>query len=112
VRIASLLSKVHLRKQDDADLTNLLNMSRDRFHSMQYSWQAEIAKTLAEGWLGNSRVKAECLNSYHHHYHHPELMDRETALIVLIKAFPQDDEVAKIIADELKDLYSFSSFQD
>jgi hypothetical protein len=89
----------------------MLRLARGRFNtSIQYSWQDEIANTLASGWAGDPRLKKECLNSINHdHFHHPELMDRETAQITLIKAFPQDDDVADVIADELTKKYAFNS---
>jgi hypothetical protein len=109
LRIASIAAKVHLNNQEDRDLTELLDLSRDRWNSSTaYSWRPEIANTLAQGWPQSSRLKAECIESSHRHVANAGLMDRDIALFVLLKAFPQDDEVADIVANLLRE--RFSSF--
>jgi len=110
VKTASLLSKVRLGKQQDVDLTDLLELARDRFHSgLEYAWRPEIANALAQGWPGNPELKRICLNSCDRNSYDSTLIDRETALSVVGKAFPQDDEVATMIADQLRQEHSFSS---
>jgi len=107
VKIASIAATVHLRKQQDADLTELLTLARDRFSSgTAYSWQPEVANTLAQGWPESARLKAECVMSVHHHVVHPTLIDRDIALFVLVKAFPQDDDVANVISNQLTERFS------
>lgn len=109
LRIASIAAKVHLNNQQDTDLTELLTLARDRWNSSTaYSWQPEIANTLAQGWPQSSRLKAECIESAHPHVVNAGLLDRDIALFVLLKAFPQDDEVADVIANLLRE--RFSSF--
>ena len=109
LRIASIAAKVHLNNQQDTDLTELLTLAQDRWNSSTaYSWQPEIANTLAQGWPKSSRLKAECIESAHPHVVNAGLMDRDIALFVLLKAFPQDDEVAGVIANLLRE--RFSSF--
>jgi hypothetical protein len=110
VQIAATLSKVHLGKHVDEDFDQLLGLSRNRINtSLQYAWQGEIANSLARGWAGDSRLKNECLKNIHRHFHNLELMDHETAQFVLIKAFPQDDDVAEVIVNELKGQYAFNT---
>jgi transcriptional regulator with XRE-family HTH domain len=110
VRISSIAATVRLGKQQDADLTELLNLARDRFtSSTAYSWRPEVANTLAEGWPKSARLKEECIRSTHHHAVNPTLIDRDIALFVLVKAFPQDDDVARAISNLLSE--GFSSFR-
>jgi hypothetical protein len=110
VQIAALLSKVHLGKQDDEDFNQLLRLARNRFNTLlQYAWHGEIANTLAFGWGGDLRLKRECLKYIHHYSNHPESMDHDIAQFVLIKAFPQDDDVADVIVNELKGPHAFSA---
>jgi hypothetical protein len=110
VQIATVLSKVPLGKQVDEDFNQLLGLARNRFNtSIQYAWQGEIANTLAGGWAGDSRLKKECLKNIHHHFHNPELMDHETAQFALIKAFPQDNDVADVIVNELTGQHAFNT---
>ncbi len=110
IQIATVLSKVHLGKQIDEDFNQLLALTRDRFNTaINYAWQGEIANTIASGWAGDSRLKDECLRSIHHHFRHPELMDSEIAQVALIKAFPDDDDVADMIVNELKKRYAFNT---
>jgi energy-coupling factor transporter ATP-binding protein EcfA2 len=109
VKIASVAATVYLRKQQDTDLTELLTLARDRLSSATaYSWQPEVANTLAQGWPESARLKAECIKSVHHHVVNPSLIDRDIALFVLVKAFPQDDDVANVISNLLAE--RFSSF--
>ena len=103
VKVAGLAAMVHLGKQEDPDLTELLGLARDYFTStIDYSWRSEVADTLARGWPGNPRLKTECLQSAHPHYSQPTLIDRAIALFVLVRAFPQDDDVASLVAQELR----------
>ena len=109
VRIASIAAKVHANNQEDLDLTELLALARDRWNSSTaYSWRPEIANTLAQGWQQSSSLKQKCIASAHHHFVNAGLMDRDIALFVLLKGFPQDDEVADVIANLLRE--RFSSF--
>jgi energy-coupling factor transporter ATP-binding protein EcfA2 len=109
VKIASIAATVHLRKQQDADLTELLTLARDRLSSATaYSWQPEVANSLAQGWPESVRLKTECIKSVHHHLVNLTLMDRDIALFVLVEAFPQDDDVADVISNLLAE--RFSSF--
>jgi hypothetical protein len=109
LRIASIAAKVHLNNQQDTVLTELLTLARDRWNSSTaYSWRPEIANTLAQGWPQSSRLKGECIASAHPHVVNAGLMDRDIALFVLLKAFPQDDEVADVITNLLTE--RFSSF--
>jgi hypothetical protein len=110
VKTASLLSKVHLGRQQDADFDALRGLARGRFHSgLQYSWQPEVAHALALGWPGDQRLKEACLRSAHHHSHHPTFIDRDIAMYVLGRAFPQDNDVAGMIVNRLKQKHPFSS---
>ena len=109
VRIASIAATVRLGTQQDADLTELLTLARDRFAaSTAYSWRPEVANTLAEGWPESARLKEECIRSTHHHVVNSTSIDREIALFVLAKAFPQDNDVAGVISNLLSQ--RFSSF--
>jgi hypothetical protein len=55
-KIASIAAAIHLGKQQDADLLELLSLARDRFSSaIEYSWRPEVANTLAQGWPGDAR---------------------------------------------------------
>jgi NACHT domain len=102
VRVAGLAARVRLGVQEDSDLTELLSLAQDYFGStIDYSWRGELAETLAQGWPGNAHLKSRCLESTHHHYSNPSLVDRGIALYVLVKAFPQDGDVANLIVQEL-----------
>jgi hypothetical protein len=102
VKVAGLAATVHLGKQEDPDLIELLGLARDYYTStIDYSWRSEVADTLARGWPKNLRLKTECLRSAPAHYSQPGLIDRAIALFVLVSAFPQDDDVASLVAQEL-----------
>lgn len=99
IKLASLVATVHLGKQEEPDLTELLGLARDDFTStIDYFWRSEVAGTLARGWPGNPRLKKEFLHSAQGHYSRPNAI----ALLVLVTAFPQDDDVASLLAQELE----------
>jgi energy-coupling factor transporter ATP-binding protein EcfA2 len=109
VQVATILSKVHLGKQIDKDFNQLLSLACNRFNtSIQNAWQGEIANVFASGWAGDPRLKRECFKGIHN-FRHMELMDHETAQFALIKAFPQDDDVADFIVRELQKQYAFNT---
>ena len=102
VKVAGLAATVRLGNQGDSDLTELLGLGRDYYSStIDYSWRGEVADALVRGWPENPRLKSTCLRSAERHVSHPSLIDRNIALFVLVKAFPQDDEVASLLRDEL-----------
>jgi hypothetical protein len=108
VKVAGLAATVRLGKQDESDLIELLRLGRDYFTStIDYSWRGEVADTLVEGWPGNLRLKAKCLESARRHISRPSLIDRSIALFVLVKAFPQDDQVANLLAEEFLQRFTF-----
>lgn len=110
VRVATVLSRVHLNLHDDDDFNQLILMSRDGFQNyFQYEWSELIPDIFARGWSGDVRLKQECLKGIDHQFNHPEFIERTIAQVVLLKAFPQDDEVADFIARELKKEYAFNS---
>jgi hypothetical protein len=110
VQIAAVLSKVHLGEHVNEGFNQLLGLARYRIHSaLQYAWQGEIANTLTAGWAGDSQLKKECLESIQRGFNNQDLMDGDMARFVLIKAFPQDDEVADFIVKELKREHAFNT---
>jgi hypothetical protein len=103
IKIASLAARVRLGQQQDDDLDALLSLSQDRFDSAtDYSWHPEPANSLARGFPKDVRLKQQCLKSVGHHSFHPGLMDGQAAVFVAVNAFPQDDEIAAMIAQQLK----------
>lgn len=110
VKTATLLSKVILAQHQDRDFYDLLTLAIDRFHSgLEYSWRPEITNALVRGWAGDQRLKAVCLVSWMDHTYQSSPIDRDIALGILGKAFPQDDDVASAIAEHLKQDHAFSS---
>jgi hypothetical protein len=103
VKTATLLSKVVLAQHQDRDFYDLLTLAVDRFHSgLEYSWRLEITNALVRGWAGDQRLKTVCLVSWMDHTYQSSPIDRDIALAILGKAFPQDDDVASALAEHLK----------
>lgn len=110
VRIAAVLGKVHLGKHVNEDFDQLMGLARYRIHAaLQYAWRSEIANILTTGWAGDSRLKKDCLETIQRGFNNQDLMDGDMARFVLIKAFPQDDEVADFIVKELEREYAFNT---
>jgi hypothetical protein len=110
VQLATVLAKVHLKRQQDADLHLLLSLAHDRIgSSLAYAWQDEVVDVLVQGWGGDARLKSACLESVRQRYMRGQGVSKEYAQSILIKGFPQDGDVADWIAEELKQNYPFNS---
>jgi hypothetical protein len=108
IKIASFAAKIRMGQQQDDDLDGLLALSGDRFNSAtDYSWHSEVANSLVRGFPKNLHLKRQCLKSVGPHSFHPSLMDSQIAIFVAVNAFPQDDEIAEMIARQLKRDYPF-----
>jgi hypothetical protein len=66
-----------------------------------YPWDDDVLKTLEECWPQDVELRKIALESVHNRFFPTEWNDR-VALKFLVETFPQDDDVAEIIAELLK----------
>ena len=91
---------IHLvkRKEHDAkDREILMGFSQKR-RFVPWCWRKERIRALIAGWPDDLEVKREALQSVTKRYQNERLFDWDDAGIILLEGFPQDDEVADVIA--------------
>ncbi len=101
LRLVSILGRIQLQKHTEEDLDELLRLSGDSMTSI--FWRDDIISALVSGWPRSTKVKALCrkaLSDNIYHYRHDP--DREIAEAVLVRGFPQDDEVVDCLIGRAK----------
>ncbi len=113
LRLISISARVRLGIHNQEDFSELLRLSRDAYGiDIDYAWWDQRTNTLVNGWRGDSRLKTICLESAQIGPRMKEGLDRHLARSVLVQAFPQDADVAEMIAHELLRDYPFNGETD
>jgi hypothetical protein len=102
LRLAAIAARVRRRAQNDSDLEELLSMASDRGFNVNYGWSNEVTATLAAGWPASGRLKQACLEGAQKYFIHGTGVDKDVAWRVLLLAFPQDSDVAKLCVAEIR----------
>ena len=93
-----MIHRVKRNEHDAKDREILMGISRKSRFVPRY-WREERIRALIAGWPRDLEVKREAIQSITtERYHGEEVFDRDDARIILIEGFPQDDEVAEVIA--------------
>ena len=93
----ALIHRVKRNEHDAKDREILMSISRkSRF--VPWYWREERIRALIAGWPDDLEVKREALQSVTMSYQNEGLLDRDDAGIILLEGFPQDDEIADVIA--------------
>ena len=93
----ALIHRVKRNEHDTKDREILMGISR-KSRSVPWYWNEERIRALIAGWPDDLEVKREALQSVTKHYQNERLFDWDDAGIILLEGFPQDDEVADVIA--------------
>jgi hypothetical protein len=115
LRLVSILGRVKQGEHDGEDLDELLRLGSWN-SDLSVWWQSEVGSALFDGWHSSERVKGACLSSLEHERQNRigkgsgagrgqrdgENLEGDTALGLLLQAFPQDADVAKYCAEELE----------
>lgn len=95
----ALIHRVERKEHDAKDREILMSFSQERRFASWY-WKEERIRALIAGWPDDLEIKREAIRSITtEQYHGEEIFDRDDAGIVLLEGFPQDDEVAEVIAN-------------
>ena len=98
LKSVALIHRVKRNEHDAKDREILMSISRKSRFVPRY-WREERIRALIEGWPEDLEVKREAIQSITtERYHGEEVFDRDDARIILLEGFPQDDEVAEVIA--------------
>ena len=100
LRSVALIHRVKRAEHDMKDREILIASSREHnFDS--WRWREERARALITGWPGDLELKREAIRSVNRsapwRYRGEEVLDWDSAGIILLEGFPQDDEVAETI---------------
>jgi hypothetical protein len=92
LRLIAVLARVWLQRQTEDDAVELLRLTSNI--SASIFWRDDIASALVSGWPGSASIKQACLkaldmDSWRGRGH----VDREIAEAVVVRGYPQDDEV-------------------
>ena len=96
LQIVAISHRVKRQKFDNNDRKILLAFARD---CPTYHWNSDIANALLEGWPHDIEIKRIALKSITEKQRWEAEMTPEVAGIILLEGFPQDNEVAEVIAN-------------
>ena len=94
----ALIHRVKRNEHDAKDREILMGISL-KSRSVPWYWSEERIRALIAGWPDDLEVKREALQSVTKRYQNERLFGWDDAGIILLEGFPQDEEVADVIAD-------------
>lgn len=102
LRLVAIKGRVKRKYQNEKDLEELFRLANWE-RGLGYEWREEIIQLFLSGWPKSSKVKDSCIKTLKLPIteRKKEILDKEIAFTVLIKGYPQDDEVAKFISEDL-----------
>lgn len=98
LRVNAISHRVNRREQDSKDREYLLDFATDRIGS-DWRWREDAAEALIRGWPNDSQIKSMAIQGLSDRFISEKSIYGEIRGTVLMRGFPQDDEVAKAIAD-------------
>lgn len=113
LRFMSIKGKVRKKKNNKKDLDDLLMILSSS--GFGYKWENSIIECIIEGWKKSPLLKSKCLDNLNSNLHNQKrnIPNEYKLKEILIKGYPQDSDVAKIIKDELqKEKYPFNMLSE
>jgi hypothetical protein len=95
LQIVAICQRVKRGEHDNDDRKLLLDFAHD---SPLYHWKSDVARALLEGWPHDLDLKRIAIESILENRRWEAEMSPEIAGQILMEGFPQDDEVANVIA--------------
>ena len=98
----ALIHRVKRNEHDMEDRKILIYLSQKQTFD-SWHWREDRIRALIAGWPNDPEVKREAIRSVTQQYRRNEgVFDWDDAGIILLEGFPQDDEVAEVIAHLFK----------
>ena len=99
-RALQSVALIHRVKRNEHDLKDreILMNPPGRFSLDSWIWTRDRTRALIAGWPDNLEVKRKAIQSVKKHYYYNRNFAPEDTEIILLEGFPQDDEVAEVIA--------------
>ncbi len=86
------------RAEHDGDDRQVLIQSLRHLGRASWDWQEDRARALIAGWPGDAEIREIAIKSVESEYLSGAFFDGDTSGIVLLEGYPEDEEVAKIVA--------------
>lgn len=101
LKFAAIFSNIERGKHTESDRENLLHFS-SYTGGLDYGWKPGIPSLVLKGWPNSPDVKAECLSSLQSGVYSRDKVPEQIALLILLKGYPQDDQVADYCASQIR----------
>jgi DNA replication protein DnaC len=109
LKFGSIVGKVEQGNHAASDMEQLLRFSLHE-GGLDYHWQRDLESLVLKGWSNCQAVKQKCLKEVRQYPDGKRSIDFDLALSLLVKGYPQDDEVAECIANRIvSDEHLFST---
>jgi hypothetical protein len=109
LRLVSIIGRIQLQDQTKADQRELLSLGSFGA-GLDYDWKGEVSGALLAGWPKSQETKKTCLEVLQRVMPSRNQLDSDLALRILLKGYPQDEDVAQFCVDQITNpRYPFSS---
>lgn len=100
LKFASIMGKIEQGNHATPDMEQLLRFSLHE-GGLDYYWQSDLEGLVLKGWPNCQAVKKKCLKEVRQYPHGKRSIDFGLALTLLVKGYPQDNEVAECLANRI-----------
>jgi hypothetical protein len=101
LRLAAIVVLIRRGEHTEEDLNELVRLGSWHWN-VDGQWQPEVVESLVQGWARTDALKERCLNYAHSAYGRSDVLEEDTALAVLLRAFPGDERVANHFAQYIR----------
>ena len=103
--MAAIKSRIRIGLHTEEDLDLLFAHASSSLRWPKFMADAEVADLFRRGWAQSPKLKGYCIDGWSGRRDRPS--SRELLILTMIKCFPQDDDVAAILADEIEQEHPF-----
>lgn len=100
LKFASIMGKIEQGTHATPDMEQLLRFSLHE-GGLDYYWQSDLEGLVLKGWPNCQAVRKKCLKEVRQYPHGKRSIDFDLALTLLVKGYPQDNEVAECLANRI-----------
>jgi hypothetical protein len=101
IRLMAIIGRITKKTHTEEDLDELIYLGSWR-SSLGHTWQEDIVNNIIKGWPRSDKIKKICLKSLKNGISREERLYHGTDLMILIKGYPQDEEVAHYLIEEFR----------
>jgi hypothetical protein len=101
LRLAGNIGLINIGKRDEKLREDLLKIANVDAANL-FRWEDEIANGLVIGWPRDESIKKVAMDSVSKHWQERNRILKGVAGKILLDGYPQDDEIATLIAEQIK----------